>query len=175
MSWTKMDQLKSSYQNMTLSPWKASLRNTAFANQHMHLVAIYIYSTAWDQIPPSARSSYGVGIISPSRKKTKLKRKRTDRWQQSSWGLSSATLTKRRMLSVAWWKSSTPVGREEGRDKWPMSYKSASKQHFNCMWRRAEATAVNNLCATKTLAQARGSAWHTYRCVCAYVFGELQW
>lgn len=29
---------------------------------------------------------------------------------------------------------------------------SASKQLFNCMWRKAEATAVNNLCTAETLA-----------------------
>lgn len=46
-------------------------------------------------------------------------------------------------------------GREEGKDKWQMTYKSASKQHFNCIWTRAEATAVNNLCATQTLAQEK--------------------
>lgn len=59
-------------------------------------------------------------------------------------------------------------GRKEGKDKWPLSYKSASKQHFNCMWTRAGATAVNNL----RVAQTQGRGVHDKRsdvsvCMCS--------
>lgn len=175
MARTKKDKLKPSHQDMTLSPWKAPLRNTAFANHHLHsdnglakhfALRENMISMAAEQMPPSAIARM-VSTQSAHHRESRCWEEKgvtgdnNHLWAspQRPWQKGGCHLWRNENASLQWanaGKNKRHGGREEGNKRWPLSYTGASERLFNCVWRRTEATAVNNLCAAGTLA---GESW----------------
>lgn len=68
-------------------------------------------------------------------------------------------------------KNKRKEGREEG--KADELHMSESKQLFNCVWRRAEATAVNNLCTAETHQRTVSICMAVPVCMCQGSFSDL--